>query len=337
MSPERREIAVLVYQAIRNVDRQFASLSDRVTAIVRALPDRVLTRQDRMPLRRQIDRVLDAVFGLVQRSALTSELFLAILRATDAAAEAPFQRMLSTVRSAVERRNPSLWQMMRARLLSGGTGPSDGFARVYAVLTGPQVERQRFLRAGLLDANRAWINGSRYRLSDRVWKTGQDVRRHIDDVLRDGIRRGEGPLTIARELETYLNEPASRYLADGRIVARGQTVQRSRYGSASSAARRLARTEISRVHAIATQRVALVTPGIVGLRYVLSGSHPRPDRCNPLADRDVHGLGTGVYPVRDCPLPPAHPQCLCGVQRVTVPPGTFVDDLIARYGLEDVA
>jgi hypothetical protein len=52
-------------------------------------------------------------------------------------------------------------------------------------------------------------------------------------------------------------------------------------------------------------------PGIRGLRFRLSGSHPGQDSCNPLAEQDLYGLGAGVYPIDQFPGVPVHPNCLC--------------------------
>jgi hypothetical protein len=47
-------------------------------------------------------------------------------------------------------------------------------------------------------------------------------------------------------------------------------------------------------------------------------------------------MGRGVYPIRDCPLPPAHPHCRCYVtHRVTEDADAVVDALRLRYGLVD--
>lgn len=71
---------------------------------------------------------------------------------------------------------------------------------------------------------------------------------------------------------------------------------------------------------------------MIGERYVLSGSHPGQDKCNPLAEQDMFGLGVGVYPVGQCPLPPVHTNCLCHVRREMMGRDAFLDSLVAKYG-----
>jgi hypothetical protein len=48
---------------------------------------------------------------------------------------------------------------------------------------------------------------------------------------------------------------------------------------------------------------------VVGVRWSLSGAHPRMDICDVLANQDLYGLGPGGYPVDE--VPERHPSCLC--------------------------
>lgn len=290
-----------------------------------------LRREDRRVLMRQVDRVIDRFYGLTQQTALTAELFATIVRATDIAAETPFRRAVERVRSLVERRDPDWWNRIRGKATPESRDP---FLRVVSVLDGPAVDRQRLLRSRLMDPQRRWVDGSPRRLSDRVWSHGKSVRSAIDQRLIEGISRGEDALSIARDLEQYLRPSKApiRYLADGRIVRQNMTATPGRGGYGGTFSRTLARTEVSRVHAAATLEAARITPGNIGMRYRLSGSHPRQDVCSALASADPDDLGPGVYKLQNFPLLPQHPNCLCAAVPVQMSRDDMIADLVARYG-----
>jgi len=328
MPTERDHLREAVIAGVRDVDAVFRRLTSEVLAIVRRLPSPLDLLGKRRAMR-LIDRTLDRVFGLTRNAALTSELFGVIVRSTDATAGGVLDRAIGRVREAMEDVRPGWWQRVTLR------PPVDPFTQTVRDLGGSVLDRQRALRAGLLDPNRMWVkgDGTPYRLSDRIWRGGREVRREIDAVLRDGIRKGASAVEVAERLEPYLNPdkaPVS-YRKDGRIVRKHQT--KTPYGKhGSTYARTLARTEISRVHAVATQRAALETPGVIGLKYALSGSHPAPDSCNPRAEQDLYDLGAGVYPAKECPLPPTHPNCVCHVRPVVAPMADVIAELERSYG-----
>lgn len=337
LTPEQRDLIDLTRAAEQLTDGVLSRFWERVLAVFRGVTGRVLTRDDRRPLMTLIDRVLDRTYGLVQRAALTSELFTAIVRATDLAAETPFRRSIERVRQLVERRDPSWWTRIRSR---SSPGANDPFLRVLGVLDGPVVERQRMLRANLMDPQRKWTpketwnTKTGYRLSDRVWRQGRSVRKAIDDRIIAGIRTGEDALKIARSLEPYLN-PAFRsetITHDGKVIARlNQTAAPGRGGYGNYPARRLARTEVTRAHGAATIESAKVTPGVIGIRWALSASHDDLDECSDYASRD-NGMGAGVYAVRDLPAYPAHPHERCTLQHVQMSREDVIADLVMRYG-----
>lgn len=80
----------------------------------------------------------------------------------------------------------------------------------------------------------------------------------------------------------------------------------------------LARTEISRAYQDATMRRMQDDPDVIGWRWQLSPSHPRPDQCNTYAEWNAFGRGEGVYPVNEGPPFPAHNRCLCMIEEVLV-------------------
>lgn len=335
-SPEQMQLWRLTIAAIRDIDALFARVAADIRRIVEAATS--ITAATRSGIMREIDRVLNRAFGLTQRAALTSELFRIMLIHTDKAAAAPFASMFERVEAAVMRRSPSLWGRIRLRLLQGGLGPDDRFARVYGALNGPVAQRQRILRSGLLDPQRRWVPKERwntstgYRLSDRGWKQGRRVRKNIDTIIREGMVNGDDPLRTARKLEQYLTPEAAPliYTEDGRIIRRNMTAA-PRSGHGSTWARRLMRTEVARMHGAATIEMAKVTPGVTGVQWLLSNAHADPDECTDNAERDAYGLGPGVYPPDSVPRFPNHPNDVCCLAPAVKSREAMVDDLVAKY------
>lgn len=99
-------------------------------------------------------------------------------------------------------------------------------------------------------------------------------------------------------------------------------------GGASFAAMRLGRTELNNAFHITQTRSYAEQPWITGVKWSLSGSHPRPDACDDYANGDHDGLGRGVFKKGDVPGKP-HPQCLCYITAITIDRDDFVDDLIS--------
>ena len=211
---------------------------------------------------------------------------------------------------------------------------------LFAAHESATATEERNLRAYGLDVTRQWVGEGGYRLSDSVWDARQATREQIDRLLRDAIASGEDALDVADKLEQYLDPSlAPKLTATGRYV-RNQApviVTRSpgRGGMGSYPARRLARTEITRAHGAATIWAAERTPGNVGVKWNLSGSHPKSDPCDVHASRDS-GLGPGVYPPKDVPRYPEHPMDLCNLSQATTDDvDGLVEDLRARYSLSE--
>lgn len=143
-----------------------------------------------------------------------------------------------------------------------------------------------------------WVDPNGYRLSDRIWNTADATRRRLDAFLSDSVAKGRGALAMAKDLEAFLQP--------------GRQLQRTNapYGTdASYDAMRLARTEIARAHAQAAEMSAAMNPFVQGLKWNLSGSHPRPDVCDDNA-------ASGPYELGNTPTMPAHPHCVMPGQLV---------------------
>jgi hypothetical protein len=336
VASEQRHLRDDVIAGVRAVDAVFRRLSDDVLRIVRQLSSPLSMFAKRRAMR-LIDLVLDRTFGLVQRTALVSELFMVITRATETTALGVFGRAVNRVRDAVESARPGWWP----RIVN--TQPPTPFTRVVAAvdywdefgnrITPQSIINERLKRSLGFDPNRRWVDPDGYRLSDRIWKGGREVRREIDRILQDGIRNGTSAVDLADNLQRFLNPDAApiTYHKDGRIVRRNTT--KTPYGkSGSSFARALARTEISRAHGMAVIESAKVTPGVRGVQWRLSGSHPEPDACDDNASRDRYGLGAGVYPPDKVPRYPNHPNDICALLPAVASRADVLDDLVKEYG-----
>jgi hypothetical protein len=214
-------------------------------------------------------------------------------------------------------------------------------ADLWKVHTSPEAEAARQFRSDIFDPRRRWAKkDGYYRLSDRLWQGSKDVRRQINEVLKEAIRTGEDSLIVATKLEQFLDPSFSpvrlksgRYKPNQRKAILTRSPGRAGYGSTST--RRLARTELSRVHAEATLYSVAHTPFSVGVRWALSGRHPKADECSVNAEQDS-GLGRGVYRVEDAPRMPSHPNCLCHFQPVVESDtDKIVADLRKLYRLDE--
>lgn len=172
----------------------------------------------------------------------------------------------------------------------------------------------------LLDVAAEHLYGDGMNLSGRIWKWDRESRDGINQVLMDGIANQRSAWDVAKGLEQYLgaNEDCPRWTSTrlyGRTksqIAAGDTtglVSRPCDGrGVSYNALRLARTEIQKVHALATDRIMSAQPWVEKEKVHLSAAHPETDICD-----DVVGggeKGEGIYEVGTIELP-LHPNCLC--------------------------
>jgi hypothetical protein len=77
-------------------------------------------------------------------------------------------------------------------------------------------------------------------------------------------------------------------------------------------ATRIALTDLHRAYAEARAREMMDDPEVQWVQWRMSATHPITDICDYLATVDKWGMGPGVYPVGQAPVPPAHPHCLTG-------------------------
>jgi hypothetical protein len=161
--------------------------------------------------------------------------------------------------------------------------------------------------ADAFDDTRTWVDPNGRRLSDRLWLARQADRDAIDAILRGAVASGDDPLKAAKRLEDYLTP-----------VGAATRTATPRSGMGNYAARRLARTEMTRAFGQATLQAAALNPFVEGVKWNLSGAHSKPDECDSKARRSSRGMEPGEYTLRDVPSYPTHPNCLCYLSPVTV-------------------
>lgn len=143
-------------------------------------------------------------------------------------------------------------------------------------------------------------------LSDRIWQQGENYRNTMRNIIQEAVATGQDAVTTARLLERYVKDGVGTLARDYPEMMKRM---RGRVpGDVSYEALRLARTEMTAAFGEGTIAAAQVSPSYIGMKWVLSKSHPMADICDDLASYDV-GLGKGVYPPGDEPHLPAHPNC----------------------------
>lgn len=148
-------------------------------------------------------------------------------------------------------------------------------------------------------------------LSPRVYKNRALAAGQVDQAINTGILLGKSSKEIAADVR-------------GLISARAP-------GGVSYSALRLGRTELNNAFHTTQTRAYAEQPWVAGVKWNLSGSHPRPDACDEYARQDHDDLGAGVFRRQNVPGKP-HPQCLCYITAITISREDFIDNLFAgRY------
>jgi len=128
-------------------------------------------------------------------------------------------------------------------------------------------------------------------LSERVYKNGRKGVKTVENLINQGLLSGKSAREIAASVRRYINPNTP--------------------GGMSYAAKRLGRTELNNAFHATSVRMAQEDPFVEGLKWNLSGSHPKPDVCNDYAQHTEGRNGeAGVWKPGNVPAKP-HPQCLC--------------------------
>lgn len=207
---------------------------------------------------------------------------------------------------------------------------------LFAMMYSPQAVESRYHAARLVDSARSWVDPNGYRLSDRVWNARRDVRRRIDNRIRQAIASGEDALDAAKAIEQWLTHDliptrvrGGAIFDDGRP---GVLTRTPRSGPGSYSARRLMRTEVTRVAGLESLEIGDALD--LDMTWKLSNRHPEIDICDDYASGHSPGKPPGVYTRADLPGYPPHPHCLCLVTTYDdMTDDELLDHLRAKYGL----
>lgn len=154
-----------------------------------------------------------------------------------------------------------------------------------------------------------------------ISELSDELRRHLAGLQVDG-------LTTQALRAAYLDVlRAFDALEDGKgWDAVEKALRVAFYEKARYQANRIAQTELHRAYAEARARELMDDLEVQWVQWRLSVTHPEVDICDYLARVDRWGMGPGVYPADQAPVPPAHPHCRC-----ILAPRL---DLFGRQGLE---
>jgi len=191
---------------------------------------------------------------------------------------------------------------------------------------------------GEKEAAMAAVESSMFLQKDLWGAGGKDFARTIEAQSRAGIdsliSRDENVLPLSKRVYTNMGLSRTRVVREvQKALLRGLSAQEiakiaagyinpNTPGGVAYAAKRLARTEINNAFHFSQIRYTREMPWVRGYRWMLSGSHPDPDICNDMANRNHDGIGPGVYKKGNVPGKP-HPNCFCYLLNVTDSNGAF--------------
>lgn len=165
-------------------------------------------------------------------------------------------------------------------------------------------------------------------LSDTIWSKSAKYRENMTSIIQSAVAEGQDCVKTARALERYVltgkNGRETLTKEYPKMMARiGNRIP----SDISYEALRLARSEITSAYGEATISAGMVSPSCNGIKFILSGSHPKPDKCDDITGVDNYGLGIGVYPINEAPNYPFHPNCICITTTVNEQPNQFIERL----------
>lgn len=230
------------------------------------------------------------------------------------------------------------------RLMKDITRPIEGLGRernrkielgiIAAVLAGIDSYKQPLDLAGIGTSELAAVaDGVRHKtiagihnftysdgleLSDRLWNLDLGAKQKVERVIRSGVALGEGSrvsaqrlirggIPIPKELLKKMGLNTSAKIGSDIF----QLFTPKGRGNIVHNALRVTRTELGKANREAFLNTGKGMNSVIGHRWHLSASHPRPDICDVYATRDPDGLGPGGYKKGNYPALPAHPEDLC--------------------------
>lgn len=220
------------------------------------------------------------------------------------------QTQLSAARVAILRRLGAAWgelgEVIEVQAVAASLEASRANARWDEDLLkrmGLTADQRKAFQAGLeqqtrnavqMAMNRAWdtTGTTNITLSERVYQSALHTSGLVDRKVNSALARGLNWREFSNEVKGMINPNTP--------------------GGVSYSAKRLARTEINNAFHYAQIQNSNQKPWVKGMRWRLSGSHPKEDVCDRMARDNSADLGPGVYEKTDVPKKP-HPQCLCTI------------------------
>lgn len=173
----------------------------------------------------------------------------------------------------------------------------------------------------LLDVAENYLYGGQsLNLSGRIWKLDRETREGISRVLMQAIANSSSAWDTAKALEQFLgaNEDCPRWTSTRLygLTAKEKTTSTTGLLSGKACdgrgvsynALRLARTEIQKMHGLATDKMMAMQPWVEKEQVHLSAAHPERDECDDIIEDGENG--EGIYPKGEIELP-IHPNCFC--------------------------
>ena len=176
-------------------------------------------------------------------------------------------------------------------------------------------------------------------LSSRIWSDDRNTRDAINKALMQGLANKDSAWNIAKNIEDSFgaNDDCPRWTStrlygltkdqiadDNPAGLQGATGSPCDGSGVSYRALRLARTELQRIHAAATDSVMEQSPWVQKEQINLSPAHAEDDECDDVASGGENG--DGVYEVGEIELP-IHPNCLCFATAVMMDQDEFTSKL----------
>lgn len=246
---------------------------------------------DYLKTQRVTDREINAVLEKAARDARRE-----LARLGDAGDRVRIARLRSTI-AEIKRQQHELWSngirdatvrgrqaAAQAAQMAARTLDSSVWGRATPRNVASRVAR---LQADARSRIMAAVNRPSRALSARIYKNEALANGRIEALIRSHIVRGSDAKTLARSIYQFISPSAP--------------------GGASSAALRLAREEMAEAFHNAQVIGARERPWVKAMRWILSGSHPKPDQCNAYAGRE--------YKIDNVPDRP-HPLCLCTLEEI---------------------
>ena len=189
----------------------------------------------------------------------------------------------------------------------------------------------------LLNKAAEYLYGDRINLSGRIWRIENEGRDAINNVIMQGIADGDSAWNMAKKLEQFLGAgndcprwtstrlysrtASDRSAGDTTGLLSGNDCDGR---GISYNALRLARTEIQKAHALATDKALAAQPWVKKEQCHLSAAHPEPDECDDVISNGENG--EGIYEVGTIEYP-LHPHCFCYKTAVLMDEKEFTSQL----------